>query len=145
VYETNEIFVPLKNEIGYINNYIEFEKIRLGERLTLTMDVEMPQIDEPKIASMLLIVFIENAFKHSKNTVDEKIFIEIGLRTWNDLVLFSVKNSHSKQDAQFDKSSGFGLSNVRKRLELLYPGAYTLDIVETDRLYSVALQVKVNK
>jgi sensor histidine kinase YesM len=141
VYEANETFVPLKSEIGYINNYIEFEKIRLGERLTLEADITMPASSEPVIAPMLLIVFIENAFKHSKNTADDKITIGISLKTWNELILFSVENSHSRQEKQFDKNSGFGLDNVRKRLELLYPGAYKLDIREDDRSYSVALQI----
>jgi len=142
VYGSNETFVPLRDEIGYINNYIDFERIRLGERLSLETDIELPSGSKALIAPMLLIVFIENAFKHSKNTADEKIFISISLKTWNDLVLFSVKNSHSRQEKQFDMNSGFGLNNVRQRLELLYPDAYELDIHEDDHSYSVVLSLK---
>lgn len=145
VYGANGTFVPLKNEVDYINNYIAFEKIRLGARLVLETDIEAPPADTLHIAPMLFIVFIENAFKHSKNTADEKIFISVSLRTWNDRVLFSVKNSHDKQEKRFDSNSGLGLDNVRKRLELLYPGAYQLDIEESDRLFSVMLQVKNKK
>ncbi len=145
VYEANEVFVPLKEEIRYINNYIEFEKIRLGKRLTLETNIEGANNDDIKIAPMLLIVFIENAFKHSKNTSDEQIFINISLKLWNGLILFSVKNSHSKEEKTFNKNSGFGLDNVRKRLELLYPGAYKLDIEENDREYSVTLYLKKEK
>lgn len=143
VYGSNEMFVPLKSEIEYITNYIEFEKIRLSDRLILKTNIEVPSNEEVEIAPMLLIVFVENAFKHSKNTADSKIFVEISLKTWNNLVLFSVKNSHSKQEKKFDRNSGFGLGNVRKRLELLYPGEYRLDIEEDEHWHSVMLQVKM--
>ena len=142
VYGSNEIWVPLENEVDYINNYIEFEKIRLGDRLVLQTDISIQADDAAAIAPMLLIVFIENAFKHSKNTADEKIFIEIVLRTWNDLVLFLVKNSRSKADQAFDKNSGFGLENVKKRLELLYPDEHKIEITKDDNWYSVMLHVK---
>ncbi|MBZ0097726.1 MAG: histidine kinase, partial [Taibaiella sp.] len=144
VYDTNEAFVSLKDELGYINNYIEFEKIRLGERLVLKMDIDMPAGDNTKIAPMLLIVFIENAFKHSKNTYDKKVFVDISLKTWNDLVLFAVKNSYGKEEKTFNKNSGFGLDNVRKRLELIYPGTHKLDIKDTSGSYSVMLHLKTN-
>lgn len=142
VYGANDSFVPLKDEADYINNYIEFEKIRLGDRLVLETDNAITPGSNMVIAPMLLIVFIENAFKHSKNTADEKIFISISLKTWNSLVLFSIKNSYSKTEKRFDKNSGFGLDNVRKRLELLYPRAYELDIKEEHDTYSVMLQLK---
>src|SRR6478752_7781414 len=96
VYEAKELFVPLKSEVEYINNYIEFEKIRMGDRLQLVTEIESIQSESLKIAPMLLIVFIENAFKHSKNSTDKKILIDIALKTWNNSVLFSVKNSHSE-------------------------------------------------
>jgi hypothetical protein len=82
VYDATEIYVPLKDELAYINNYIEFEKIRIGDRLVLTTDLEEIANGDVKIAPMLLIVFIENAFKHSKNTAEDKIFIDIKLKTW---------------------------------------------------------------
>lgn len=142
VYGANEIFVPLKDEVAYISNYIEFEKIRLGERLLLETDIEAPAGNHPLIAPMLLIVFIENAFKHARNTAGDKIYISISLKTWHDLILFSVKNSPGSREKRFDRNSGFGLDNVRKRLELLYPGAYELEVKEDDRLYSVVLHLK---
>lgn len=145
VYGTNQTFVPLEEETNYINNYIEFEKIRLGDRLVLETDIEIQPGNNITIAPMLLIVFIENAFKHSKNTADDKIFISISLKTWNSQVLFSVKNSYKKAEQRFDKNSGFGLDNVRKRLDLLYPDTHELNITEHDNTYSVMLQLKTQK
>lgn len=148
VYGSNDTFVPLKHEIEYINNYIEFEKIRIGERLVLRMDIDQTINEDTRIAPMLLIVFIENAFKHSKNTADEQVFVEIGLKIWNNTILFSIINSYNKKERRnggFDNNSGLGLENVVKRLQLLYPNEHILDIEEKDNTYSVMLQLKVKK
>ncbi|MEJ7767643.1 MAG: histidine kinase [Chitinophagaceae bacterium] len=148
VYDANEMFVPLKDEMAYINNYIDFEKLRIGDRLVLTTDLEHITNTEIKIAPMLLIVFIENAFKHSKNTADQQIFIEIGLKTWGNSILFSIKNSYSKPkepETVIDKSSGFGLTSVSKRLELLYHLAHEMSVLNDDKHYKVMLQLKMKQ
>ena len=148
VYEATEVYVPLKDEIAYLNNYIDFEKIRIGDRLVLTTDLEDMSGMDIKIAPMLLIVFIENAFKHSKNTADQKIYIEITLKTWGTSVLFSVKNSYStpKDEAAItNKNSGFGLTSVSKRLELLYQDEYKLEVLKDEGFYQVMLQLKMKK
>jgi sensor histidine kinase YesM len=147
VYDATATYVPLKDELTYINNYIDFEKIRIGERLMLTTEFE--DITDPaiRIAPMLLIVFIENAFKHSKNTVSEKIYISISLRTWANSILFSIKNSHSKPERLepgADKNSGFGLVSVEKRLQLLYQHQHDLKIIDDSNFYQVMLQLKIN-
>lgn len=146
VYDTKELFVPLKDELAYINNYIDFEKIRVGDRLVLTTSMEDLTYSDIRIAPMLLIVFIENAFKHSKNTIDQKVSIEINLKTWGNSILFSVRNSKGKSmddHSSPENSSGLGLGNVKKRLELLYPNAHDLKIENADDYYLVMLQLKV--
>lgn len=144
VYDAKEMFVLLKNELAYIKDYIDFEKIRIGDKLELEVSYE--DVDPSvKIAPLLLIVFIENAFKHSKNTTDQKIYIKIILKTWANSVLFAVKNSCSNnknEESLLKKDSGFGLENVIKRLELLYKGEYDLKTEEKDGFYNVMLQIK---
>lgn len=146
VYDANELFVSLKDELAYIDNYVEFEKIRIGDRLALTSDVEQISDASIKIAPMLLIVFIENAFKHSKNTVEEKISVAISLKIWGNSILFRVKNSqrnNSEETSITNKSSGFGLANVKKRLDLLYPNRYELEIENEEDCYTVSLLLKM--
>ena len=146
VYEAKELFVPLKDELAYIDNYIEFEKIRIGSKLSLTTSIESLTNSDIKIAPMLLIVFIENAFKHSKNTIEQKIVIDITVKLWGNSILFSVKNSYTASDNKsnaLEKSSGLGLSNVKKRLDLLYANAYDLAIRDTDEFYDVQLQLRI--
>jgi sensor histidine kinase YesM len=91
---------------------------------------------------MLLIVFVENAFKHSKNNHDEKIFIDISLATQSGSIVFHVKNSHVRSELTHGpakKHSGFGLESVRKRLDLLYQNAHELSIRESDKTYAINL------
>jgi sensor histidine kinase YesM len=145
VYDAREQFVPLKNELEYIHNYIDFEKIRVGEKLVLTTELEYHIDPKIRIVPLLLIIFIENAFKHAKNTTEQKIFIDIKLKVWGKNILFSVKNSSQPINVAkgvLNEHSGFGLDNVRKRLELLYKNEYTLNIDDEDDHYIVVLQVK---
>ena len=95
-----------------------------------------------KIVPMLLIVFVENAFKHSKDNQDERIFIEISLKILTGSIVFSVKNSCGQLETTSGlakKHSGFGLESVRKRLNLLYENMHDLEIQQSDRTYTANL------
>jgi sensor histidine kinase YesM len=132
VYEAKEVFVPLADEVNYLRNYIEFEKIRLGDRLSLTLQLQEVENKTLKIAPMLLIVFVENAFKHSKNNEDDKVYIQILLQVEQNSFCFLVKNSYSPVAivAKAPKShSGLGLESVKKRLDLLYRNKHELKII----------------
>jgi sensor histidine kinase YesM len=145
VYETRHVFIPLREEVQYINNYISFEKIRIGERLNLKTDIEAMDGDGTKIAPMLLIVYIENAFKHAKDTLDKKIFIDINLKVVNGNIIFFSKNSCKELNETkiTGKAGGLGLDNVKKRLELLYANEYKLQEEKLENFYTVTLQLKV--
>ncbi|SEI39199.1 GHKL domain-containing protein [Dyadobacter sp. SG02] len=146
VYEANETYVPLKDELAYIHNYIDFEQLRIGDRLELKTDIETLSSNDIRIAPMLLIVFIENAFKHSKNTSEPKVFIEIRLKIWGNSILFYLKNSHNRSIANeqtVEKHSGFGLANVKKRLQLLYPNQHDLAIENEENHYTVNLRLNL--
>lgn len=148
VYDGKEMFVSLKDEIAYIKNYIDFEKLRVGERLALNMVIEEESNPAIKIAPMLLIVFIENAFKYAKNTMDEKIQIDIVIKIVGDAILFIVKNSYNKdghcnENNPVKGNSGLGLANVSKRLKLLYAGEHDIKIDNEEGFYCVTLQLKI--
>ncbi|RZK68361.1 MAG: GHKL domain-containing protein [Pedobacter sp.] len=146
VYDATEVYVPLKSEMAYIQNYIDFEKIRIGDRLVLTEEIEEMLHPEIKIAPMLLIVFIENAFKHSRNTASPEIFVDIKLKVWGNSILFLVKNSfgiEKEENNMLAKSGGIGLTNVSKRLELLYPNGHELVVKSDERFYSVELRLNI--
>ncbi len=145
VYETKELFVDLQQEIGYLNNYIAFEKIRLDERLHLESDLEKVQGSSWQISPMLLIVFVENAFKHARNSKVGKVHIAIALNVNRDSLHFSIKNSRDSSGEKGltrEKHSGFGLESVEKRLELLYKNKHELTIDQLEGSFEVYLILK---
>lgn len=148
VYEAGETYLPLRMEVDYINNYIEFEKIRMGGRLKLTTEMQPVINQQILIAPMLLIVFVENAFKYAGNTSSADSFIDIKLAVEGNLIAFRVSNSCSREKDLRKlpgKNSGMGLANVYKRLELLYPSEHILDIDQQPEKYTVTLQLKIRK
>jgi LytS/YehU family sensor histidine kinase len=146
VYDTKKDFVTLKEELQYINNYISFEKIRMSDRLVLHTDIDPVYSGSIKIAPMVLIIFVENAFKHASNTLDQKIFIDIALTISENFIVFSVKNSHSdgrNENNLLPKSAGLGIANTVKRLYLLYEADYELKRYSENNLYIVNLRLKI--
>lgn len=144
VYDAKEMFVDLAHELDYIKNYIDFEKLRLGSRLDLKLNLEGVTDDSIKIPPMLLIVFVENAFKHSRETQGEKILIDIALRSSQDEIVFAIKNSCVQRPSgstSSEKHSGFGLESVRKRLNLLYAHSHELIIRASENDYAVNLRL----
>ncbi|WP_158267074.1 sensor histidine kinase [Chitinophaga niastensis] len=144
VYEARQHSVLLKDEVAYIHNYIAMEKIRLGQRLIINTHME-EIIGRVKIAPMLFIVFVENAFKHARNTTDEKIRIDMDLSVENSTIYFSIRNSYSMENMarmSSNKNSGLGIESTIKRLQLLYPGEYLLERQKENDRYKVQLQLK---
>jgi sensor histidine kinase YesM len=144
VYEARQDAISLNDELTYIQNYIEFEKIRLGERLIIHVQLEQVA-DKVKIAPMVFIVFVENAFKHAKNTLDEKIMIEMRLFLKNGIIYFFIQNSVRSEglaNPPSNSNSGFGIESTLKRLQLLYPGTHLLKRQKENGRYEVQLQLK---
>jgi len=144
LYDTNANFVPLQNELSCIENYMELEKMRIGERLLLDANISKQNMDEVVIAPMLLMVFVENAFKHSKNTYQKNITIKIHFQFADDLMELVVRNSISDEAETSTgmDNSGIGLSVTKKRLELLYKDKYALQTLNEEGFYEVILKIK---
>jgi LytS/YehU family sensor histidine kinase len=145
VYESREDFVSLKNEVNYIENYIELEKIRIGERLLYKANIDKANLESNQIAPLLLITFVENAFKHSKQTCDQSIEVRIILSVINDILYFAIKNSYMDETEKLDgfNKQGIGMSTTLKRLELLYPQKYILNTKKVNGYYEVKLQLNL--
>ncbi len=144
VYDAKEMFVPLAHELDYIRNYIDFEKLRIGSRLNLKLNLEGVTDQSFNIPPMLLIVFVENAFKHSRDTQGDKILIDIALGNTEHEIVFSITNSCFRSNsgsASKEKHSGFGLESVRRRLNLLYEHRHELTIRESVNDYAVNLRL----
>ncbi|WP_461151859.1 sensor histidine kinase [Spirosoma pulveris] len=142
VYMSNKQLVPLGQEVDYLLNYIDFESIRIGEKLQLLVSVDTIN-PELLVAPMLFVPFIENAFKHSKHATGQPIRIDIQLTSSGSAIDLLVKNSYSpaSKNDEADKSGGMGLQNVQKRLALLYPGKHDLTIEEDNDYFMVRLRI----
>ncbi|MCE3296879.1 MAG: hypothetical protein K0R65_2593 [Crocinitomicaceae bacterium] len=144
LYETQQEKVPLKDEIDYLKNYIELEKIRLESNLDIEFSVDIKDCEKYRIAPLLFIIFIENAFKHARNTVDEPVFIAINITVTEDGVLsLNVKNNYNTHaQNSFTHEKGIGLENARKRLNVLYPDEkHVLNFHQDERFFHVALTI----
>jgi LytS/YehU family sensor histidine kinase len=141
IYETSDSKVAISKEANYLESYIELQRIRFGNDIDIDFKSEIAGTSG-NIEPMLLIPFVENAFKHGVGMI-EKPSISIQLIDNPQYLHFVVKNKISNQPAeQKDESSGIGLTNVRRRLELLYPEHHTLSISDSDHNYVVDLMIK---
>ncbi len=126
--------ISIKREIEYLQNYLDIQLLRFGKEPNLELSIQIQEdFCEGDIAPMMLIPFIENAFKHGISTKN-KSWIKINLRCMKGSIHLDVVNSiHPKKATEDPKDeSGIGLENVKKRLELLYPSAHSLTIVAND-------------
>lgn len=145
LYETKEQFVNLDKEIAYLTNYVALEKIRLESSSEVTLELR-GDYRQFKIAPMLLIVFVENAFKYLGETSENRSFVTIAMETTGNQLHFSCTNSYnpSAVAAQMSQNSGgIGLENAKKRLALLYPDAHQLYLKEEAETYNVKLIINL--
>lgn len=142
LYETGEAKVPLDKEINYLKDLLELEKIRIGERVNIELQVK-GNTEGILIEPLLFINFVENSFKHGINTVWDAAWVKINIDALSEenILKFEIENSKpidNKEDKN-ERPGGIGLINAQKRLKLLYPNKHKLEIKQTEQTYSVKL------
>ncbi|WP_353719782.1 histidine kinase [Dyadobacter sp. 676] len=142
LYECNDELVPLDKEIAYLRNFIALEKLRQNRGVRVIMEIGDAFPPRTGIAPFILMTFVENAFKHVSKENGRDNRIEIRLCTLPDSLEFEVINTASALETpQAVHYGGIGLKNVRRRLDLLYPGRYDLGIRETEGTFKVNLSI----
>lgn len=146
VYESNNQRIPLYREIELIQNYIALEQMRYGDRLELSIVIK-GDIDEYEIAPLLLLPFVENAFKHGISKQIEDCWISLHLEVRNSVMYFKLLNSVDTQESikNKNKKGGIGLENVKRRLELLYQDKFHFEPLSYKELYIIILEVTLDK
>ena len=143
LYETDEDKVLLEKEVDYLKSFIELQAQRFGKNVDIHTTFE-PVTDDFVIEPMLLIPFVENAFKHGTGLVPEAR-IDITLKLENGQLNFCVRNRYNETaEWEKDKTSGIGLTNVKRRLNLLYPNSHSLQITKKDGWFSVLLKLNLH-
>ncbi|GAA4173040.1 sensor histidine kinase [Sphingobacterium ginsenosidimutans] len=139
LYEANADTVDLAKEISYLKSYMEIQQMRKNELSTVELTVDVT--DEGKrIVPLLFLPFVENAFKFSGYTNEKESFVKILLRQKENKLLFECENSYGPS---VQETGGIGLENVRRRLQLLYPAAHTLQIENDAAIWSVKLNIMI--
>lgn len=142
LYESQKKTILIAEEIQVLDDYIELEKIRYNEKLNLTFTKAIDN-DSQSIAPLILLPFVENAFKHGASESRFGSYITIDLKLMNGELKFSIENSRANSlvSAQIEK---IGLTNVRRQLELLYP-EHTLEIENESNRFKVILKLNFKK
>lgn len=141
LYVSDEQKVTLIRKADYLNSYIELQKLRFQDQVKVNVNFNIAK-PEKTIEPMLLIPFVENAFKHGIGEVAAPV-IEICLKSDNDQLAFSVQNTYNPMEPNKDEPHGIGLTNVKRRLALLYPGKHELAIDKRGNIYTVKLQIQL--
>ena len=142
LYESDDASVTLLRETEYVNSYIELQKIRYASSRFIRVDMDPG--DNQRIEPMLLIPFIENAFKHGTGSIPDPE-IDISLKISDGLIDFRVKNKYDPENQEIkDLTSGIGLPNVERRLNLLYNQKHILSINKENGWFTVSLQIKLH-
>jgi hypothetical protein len=141
VTESSQDFVTLDKEINYIKDYIELQKLRLDNSVMLTFDIHGTTTGRA-IAPLILIPFIENAFKYGINP-DKDSYIKIAIEIQNQSLSMSVKNSIVASEIDEGFKTEEGLKNTQKRLDLIYSGKYDLEVIEDGKEYGVNLRIEL--
>jgi len=145
LYKCQDNFVPISGEVQLLNNYIALEKVRYGERLNICLQSIIEE--EAKIAPLLLLTFLENAFKHGVSQEINVATIDITLKSTKKLIEFEIINSKPAKTTTnaAKKRATIGLQNIKKQLEILYASNATLTTNETENKYAVHLKLIPNE
>ena len=137
--------IALETEIENLKNYIALEEMRQSDSLKLQLKTT-GEFAGKEIAPMLLLPFVENAFKHGRNTTSGQYWISIDIAAKNGTLIFSCENyaDNTPNEVQ-ENNKGLGLENVKRRLDLIYPNKYELTIAHPDHIFKVHLKVKLDE
>jgi two-component system LytT family sensor kinase len=147
LYESRQDYVPVDKELQMLKDYIDIEKIRLTEKEAITLNIEKEN-NKGYIAPAMLISFIENAVKHGLDSRMKNAFVEVTVKIdeASDMLHFYCRNNYlprMNNALHTNIVGGIGLENVRKRLELIYPGNHSLMIINENNIFEVNLTLKL--
>lgn len=144
LYESGDTYVPLQKEIQFLENYIDLQRIRAPERVDIQFTLE-GKIKDKTIAPLLLIHFVENAFKFGAKGSNTEAYVHVHCEVEENSLAFSIKNNKGILAIPPRSGGGIGLSNTRKRLELLYPKRHELRIEDQTNHFEVFLTLSLSE
>ena len=144
LYESDAEYIALEKEVEMIKNYIDLQILRGSSNERITFDVTK-EIKGKKVAPLIFLPFVENSFKHGVKGGGDDLFVNASLEILEDNLVFKIENRKGKSLSMGNsKYQGIGIENVRKRLELIYPGKHSLKISDDKGIFKVILQIRLN-
>ncbi|HEY9045869.1 MAG TPA: histidine kinase [Ohtaekwangia sp.] len=138
LYECNEKEIPIEKEVAYLRNYVNLQRARKDDNYNITFTCD-EHVKDFRVAPLIMIPFVENAFKHVSNYTDRNNEIVIALELHNNFFSLQVKNTREHINGK--EKGGIGLKNVKRRLDLLYNGRHTLLVNEQEGIYEIKLEI----
>lgn len=142
LYEVNDDKIPIEKEILYLKDYMDMQQLRKDEKYSVQFNCA-PDVKEFSIEPLLLVPFVENAFKHISHYNDKTNYVRVDMFLANRIFIFSVVNSKEQQQTT-EVQGGIGLANVKRRLELLYNNRHELKIDNTENTFTVQLNLQLS-
>jgi LytS/YehU family sensor histidine kinase len=142
LYEANGDKIPIEKEIDYLRDYVDLQKLRKDENYSVQFNCSSG-VKDFSIEPLLLIPFVENAFKHISHKASQVNFVKLDLTRSNGYFQLTVENSKEEIYKNNQQQGGIGLNNVKRRLELLYPGKYALEIKDLPDSFKVNFKLKI--
>ena len=140
--ECDRPLVPLSKELSLIRDYMELERIRYGDKLSMNMHIQ-GSASGKMISPLLLIPFVENSFKHGTSRMLTHPWVNLDIAIDDKSLNFKISNNKPEQRTELVNKKGIGLNNVKKRLQLLYPGNHSLFITENEMSYDVTMKISL--
>lgn len=143
LYESNANYVPLENEVEHLHNFVEMQRLRVGEKAKISFEVQ-GESGKKQIAPLLFLPIVENGFKHGIKGDTEGAFINMQLQVLDNQVIFKAENNKGiVDDVEYGQySGGVGLENLRRRLNLLYPDKHCLELIDGINTFTVELKIE---
>jgi sensor histidine kinase YesM len=147
LYECNEQKIPIAQELSYMENFIELQKLRLDGNVQVTFNRDPVGNPEMRVAPFIIMPFVENAFKHVSQNKESENWIRINLRLSDSQFLIDITNSTAGNTPTSNEAvvyRGIGLKNVQRRLDLLYAGQHELNVQNDNNQFRVSLKLNLN-
>ncbi len=140
IYEGEKKTVPLEEEVSYLKNYIELHRMRYHKDIDIRCDIKIEE-NNYQIVPLLFIILLENAFKHGVENLKEKAYVYMSLTAKNENISFEIENNFDA--TELPKTSGLGIQNLTRRLELAYPKKHNLTFTDDVSIYKAHLELQL--
>jgi LytS/YehU family sensor histidine kinase len=140
IYQGKKDQVLLKDEVNYLNDFIQLQQIRYHKPVNITFNNQIAE-SGLVISPLLLLILVENAYKHGVEKLTDEAFIIIKLEAEEQRMVFEIENNFDESEQS--SNTGIGLQNLKQRLKLIYPDSHQLEIASENGVYSVRLEIQL--